>query len=474
MKEHDNSPRLSKRDIILVVFKRKRVFFSIFIFTTLLVIIGSYVVPLPYKATAKIYVERGKSPIVTSISLPTIQYLAREEVLNSEIEIMGSRVVAERVVRELNLHENFGTKSAISMLVKVFKRIMYFFGLLDELEPMEASILTVQKKVKVKPAPKSDIIKISYIGDDPKLITEVVNTLIDTYLDRRVELFKTMGTKGFYTKQADLFKKKIEELRHEEQLVKAKWSIGQIKTEREGNQNQIENLETQLRSSRKKYIEIVGKIKGLEKSSSYVPFDERDGRYHLVDEMGSSLLELEMRKSSLGQEFKEDSQQIQGLKNQIKELQNSILESLNSIRQGLALRVDTIASQISLLEKQKQTFNKQESRLNALASSIQIAESSYSQYVSLQEQARLDEMGDVSLVNVKVLDYATVPPKPIFPKIVFMFLGAFISIVTAYGVILAMEYFDHTIDSIEDIEYSSNLRVFAVIPEISELPKEIL
>lgn len=460
--------RLSRRDILIVVFKRRGFFFSFFISTVILVIAATYTFPLPCKTVGKIIVERTKSPTIPSLAAAGANYLEREEVVNSEIEILGSRAVAEMVVDKLRFHEAPPKETFIKNSIRFFKEKLVLLGLIDQVNPREGAINLVRSDIKVKSVPKSNVIKLQYISDDPHLSAKLVNELMDAYLERRIELFKSKGARGFYEEQVKIFKDRISQLSRDEQGLRAKWSIGELKSERDSESRGMEDIKLQIRSAEKEIAELAGKIEALRRNTGYVPFNDREGRYNIVDTLGTSLLELELQKNKLEQDYKADNPQLSIVRTQIKEVNGRLLESLSSIKESLNSRLAVLRSQQNLSGKDKQDLNEREAKLQEITGEIALAEKSYMYYVDLMEQARLSESGLARLVNVKILDYAVPPQKPIFPRIVFIMIGFVFALITAYGVVLLIEYFDHTLDSIEDVEYFTDIPVYGLLPDVKD------
>lgn len=458
--------RLSRRDILIVIFKRRGFFFSFFTSTVLLVIVATYTLPLPCKTVGKIIIERTKSPSIPSMAAAGANYLEREEVVNSEIEILGSRAVAEMVVDRVKLHEIPPKESLIKNSIKYIKEKLIFLGLIDRVSPREGAISLVQKEIKVKSVPKSNVIKLQYISDDPNLSAQLVNELMEAYLDRRIELFKSKGARTFYKEQAQIFKERMNKLSREEQTLRAKWSIGELKSERDSENRGMEDIKLQIRTAEKELAEITDKIDSVRHNTGYVPFNDREGRYYIVDTLGASLLELELQQNKLEQDYMPDNPQLAVIRAQIKKVNSRLLEALNSIGQSLKVRLVLLRSQQNLSGKDKQNLNEREGKLQEIAGEITLAEKSYMYYFDLMEQARLSESSLARLVNVKILDYAVVPQKPIFPRIIFILIGIVFAGITAYGVVLIIEYFDHTLDSSEDVEYFTDIPVFGVLPDV--------
>jgi len=465
MEENKSKIGFSKRDILLVIFKHEVSFFSILLITTVMVSVCVYTLPLPHKALGTLIVERTKArtiPNLISNSMP----IERDEVMNTEIEILQSRRVAEMVVDKLLFHELPSSKKPLAKAIRRIKQYLYDIGLLDQVDPRTGAIATIMEKVKVKTVPLSNVIKISYVNIEPEQSSQVINAMMDAYLERRSEIYKDSGAQDFYLQQANLFKKELESLRHKERQLKIEQANSKASNEVEATSGALENLGMQLRNALIRHAEIKENIHSLDKTSSYVPINDKDGSYHIIDTMGSRLLELEMEKSKLNQMFKPGSIEITRIENEINGLKKSLADSLNSISNNFLTRIKILETQIKSLEEGKQLKIVYDARLDEIASSIGFVEQSYNNYLSLQEQARLNENTKADLGNVKVLDYALVPIKPVFPKAVFIIVGFIVALATAYWVVLIREYFDNRIDSEEDIEHRVGLQVFCTLPKV--------
>src|SRR5688500_16884100 len=94
---------VSKRDIAFLFFKRKNQILLAFVVTLVLTTISSYIGPRTYEANATIYMVRNLPPVAATGPTTLNQVLDRREVLNSEVDLITSRAVAEQVADELGL-----------------------------------------------------------------------------------------------------------------------------------------------------------------------------------------------------------------------------------------------------------------------------------------------------------------------------------------------------------------------------------
>ncbi len=468
MNTNESAPRtgISVRDIIKVVFKQKKIFISIIASTTVLVLLGAYILPLPHKAEAKIYVDRSKVNTIPGISQYGLRYLEREEILNTEVEVILSRPVAEKVVDQLGLDKPHDDETVFDGIGDFFDGVISMTGLVNEVSLRAAAINSVQRKIKVKPVPKSNVINISYLGTDPEKITNVVNTVADAYIEIRRELQKSRGLHSFYTAQVALFKEELDALNERDHALRSEWSVNRLELERQSVAAELSVLKKEFLEKSGEYASIELRINDMKRSGNYTPFDSNVMRYLAIDQMGSQLLDLQLSKNKLVQMYKPGSSKISDVEAEIVALKADMLKSLESIKSGLKLKVNDFERKIDLLDRKKSTLNDQESVLSEIATAIQVAEKSYLNYKGLEEQARLSDVSDSEGLNVMILSYAAEPEAPIFPRFIFIVVGFIFSVFAAYGTALLLEYFSHVLDTPEDVEYFSGLKVVAVIPDV--------
>src|SRR5439155_8257178 len=92
---------LTKRDLAYLVFKRKHQILGVFAVTLILATMGTYFAPRSYVASATVYVVRNLSPIASAAPSTLNIVLDRKEVLNSEVDLITSKAVAEQVADTL-------------------------------------------------------------------------------------------------------------------------------------------------------------------------------------------------------------------------------------------------------------------------------------------------------------------------------------------------------------------------------------
>src|SRR3990167_5657306 len=272
----DNLSRgfLSKRDIVNLIFKRKNQIVYTFLVTVILVFVGSYVVPLQFSAFSTVYVKRNIPPIPNLSAQHLV--LDRAEVINSEVELIKSRAVVEKVVEILlamgeGPKKEAGTTASIVVVVKaVLKPIksaiddfLVAIGLVDRASEREGMINSLRDTLAVKPVVNSNIVTIGYNSANPKFAATVVNTVTKVYLEESHGLEKRQGVLELYNEQLEESQSAIKKLEEEFHSLKQSASIVAIDDQIKLKLQELTALNTSLNQSRGERTEITRKIATL-------------------------------------------------------------------------------------------------------------------------------------------------------------------------------------------------------------------
>lgn len=207
---------MSKREILVFLFKRKWSLILTVFTTTLLVTAFVYLLPTSYTATSKVLVEPTKSP-----TLVTEQRFGADvaQVLYTEIEIVLSRTVMEAVVDKLQLDKRQGTPGPVAAFFEGIKDGLVGFGLLDPPNPREGWIRDLLKDVKVKPVLDTHVFTIAYSDQNPIQAAAVVNAITDAYLSNHSRIYSYENAVEFYRTSTDRAKKEIDRLKQAQNRV---------------------------------------------------------------------------------------------------------------------------------------------------------------------------------------------------------------------------------------------------------------
>ncbi|WP_455389192.1 GumC family protein, partial [Petrachloros mirabilis] len=230
---------MSPRDFLRIVFKRKIQILVVLVVSVGIVGIASFSATPTYEATAQLLVKIGMEAVYAPIlpmgdSTPIVR-MTRQEQINSEIEILKSRFLAEKVMESLGpegLYKDSNNTSKGGFLGSLFHSV----GTTQSPDQNAVSSTQtgtdkLQQNTVVEPVKDSNVINIRFKHDDPQLAAKVVNTLVKLYLDRHLQVHKNPQSSAFFGKQSQILEDELKQA--EENLNKFKKEHDLISLEEE-------------------------------------------------------------------------------------------------------------------------------------------------------------------------------------------------------------------------------------------------
>ncbi len=204
---HDGRTTISKRDILVFLFKRKWCLLTVTLSVTLLVTAFVYLLPTSYTATAKVLVEAGRSP-----TLRTEARLGTEvaEALYTEIEIVLSRTVMEAVVDKLGLDRLPGPSTPIGLFIAEVRARLTELGLLDDVPARERWVRALLRDIDVKPILDTHVFTIRFSNQNPQLAADIVNAVTDEYMENHLRIYSYENAVSFYRDNMERAKRELD------------------------------------------------------------------------------------------------------------------------------------------------------------------------------------------------------------------------------------------------------------------------
>ncbi len=497
---------LTKRDLAYVLFKRKTQIFSVFFATLLFTTAGAYLVPRSYVASATVYVVRNLSPIAapTPTSLNTV--LDRKEVLNSEVDLITSRAVAEQVADELMASNHAAPKrekappsavvQALRGGVERTRGMLARIGLIDPPpNEREGWISSLQQSIEAQPGLNSDFITITGTADDPVYAALVVNTFTKVYIGRRLELFKRPGLEEFYETHIRRARATIDEIDGRIRTLKTDSGVVSEEEQLRLKLHELSGLNDELSRVRIEIREVeerTGALRArIQSQPDHVVSSRILERNPALVDLQKKAVDLEAERAVQLNQFQHDSPVIQDLDKSIERLQRAAASQpetvvgsestvQNSVRTMLltdlyraeadytakVARERTLIGQIDALSRQIRAVDTTASELRELAAASATASKTYATYVQQREDARIASATNAGVTNLHVINEATPPSRPKYPRLLTVLIGAGVGLFMGIALAFVSELFSHTLNRREDVERELELPVLATIPEV--------
>ena len=485
-------------DIVRIAFKRKWIIFllsSVFMF---FVLFSSLIKTPEYRATARIMIEESDSGVTNldDVLAPRGYYSENRlgTYFNTQLILLRSRTLAERVALKMDLASRPELQQALGPALKPVRVITDLFTLRflrakkeevdsDQIEnfiPLEGQAMplasTVLRGLEVVPIVETRLVDISHTSSNPVLSADIANHLTNEFINYTVEMryAPTQQATEFLQGQIAQIKREIDA--KERELQRYSTEKGIVVSEDSGSalsQNyerfSKESMDARMDkiSKETKYREllkmdvdtippyyedqVIGDLRSQyfsvqseynAKSGTYKPdYPEMKELAGRMDSLKSTLRsELRKARDTAYQEYKEAVSKEERMKN---ELQGSLDEVQNS--GSTAIYAQSLQSDIT---NKRTLLNSLDQRLN--------------------ESMATARLKGYATSNIKIIDLALVPPKPLSKNttrnlILALMLGVFLGA----GIAFLAEYLDNTIRDPEEIEKTLDLPSLGIIPFVS-------
>lgn len=427
---------------------------GIFLSVVIITVVATLVFPKKYLATTSVLLDVRPDPVS---SQQAISPLSAMSFLATQIDVIESRAVAQRVVRALRLDQNQQLKQDWLNDTK---------GKGD----FEAWLATLMSKgLKVKPSRESNVIEITYQGANPAFAAAMANAFAQAFIDVTVQ-FRTTPAKqysDFFEERAKLAREKLETA--QQRLAAAQKERGIVATE--------ERLDVEML----RLTDLSQQVLALRANRSDAENRSRESLRNpsassevlnnaLVSNLKSELARSEARLQELSERYGDSHPQILAERANIAKLQSKIQSETTLVSRSLSATSRVSSSRESEIsaayEAQKAKILKMKesrSELALLEREVESAQRIYEAIMARLNQTNLE--GSSSQAGIMVLSQAAEPAEPSSPKMLLnlpiaMVLGALLGMLAT----LVLELVDRRVRAETDLTQLLQVAVLGALP----------
>jgi tyrosine-protein kinase Etk/Wzc len=335
--------------------------------------------------------------------------------------------------------------------------------------PFNKAVITLRERTAVGEASKkTNVIRVSVEHADPALARDIANTLAGAYLAQNLvqKGQEATQTLEFIETQLDTIRGNLESGELElDQLKSAKgiFILSQTAQKLIGQITQLEITKAELELQYRQITQLSDNLQSAGRTEAPYILGAVSLPDPLVTGMISQLSSKLVELRGLREELTEDNPRITLLKSQIDELKLKIRAGVANGKSALSNRLATVINIIGNYEAQLNKLPQAERELAALTRRSEVDAELYTFLLKKHEEARIARAGIVG--NVRVLDPSLSPDKPVSPRkkrnLAMALLAGLL-----FGITLALwlEFTDDSIKSIEDVERDLGLNSYGVIP----------
>jgi len=387
---------------------------------------GVFLLPDKYEATSKLLMSNE------SMMGPLLKGLAAESNLTREMASLMRRTLLsrpnlERVIDRTDLHL-----------------------MLDSRHHKEELIRDLGAKIQVKGDERSKVYSISYIDEDPRLVTDVVKQLTNIFIEHSIGATRkdTSVTREFLDREIATYEAKLREAEERLKEFKKK-NIGLMPSEGQTYFSQLNDKMSKLELARLELAEARKRQAAIESQLAKIPPIVPQQSDEIVDEaLGQEIAQLRSQLENLRSQYTDEypgiveaEQRLNALLAQQQRSRQALLGSPTTTpeaatviiesRQNLLLelskakgdvgaltvRVNGLKKQVDTLKKNVNVMPKVEAQLAQLDRDYDIIKETYEGLVQRREATSLSDQAETSASDFQfqVIEAPVLPTLPVSP-----------------------------------------------------------
>jgi uncharacterized protein involved in exopolysaccharide biosynthesis len=434
-----------------------------------------------YESSAKIMVlPKPSDESVITPGADSRQYLSRgvsNQDINTEIQLLNSKVVINNTLKYYGKYD-----SASNQTPEKQSKLNFFDKLSlknNQLTDIEKKAKTLSGSLDIEPILNSNMITVSLESPYQGEVAEVLNKLLEYYLEYRIKSFSIGDTQAFYGEQKEFYGKKLSEALGKLKNFSGQWNIVNMESQTSASialisdfQTQTNNLEVLIAENQAR-IDQIGK--GFEIKGNQFVLSKEMRRMPVIVELAKGLVPLLIKRTEISKTFTKNSREYKQIDDQIAMLRREMkMETMNATKtnnlenQTLKIRRDLLKKKINDLKQESKNFQEKKEEYEALSLDVVLARNNYLKYGEKKEDSRLFAKRDASnLANVLIAEAATTPsrpksPKPLIALTVSIFLGLFAALILPF----ILETMDTKLKTSDDVENILSVPVVCTYNEL--------
>ena len=427
-----------------------------------------------YLSKATIVIAPDENKIVNIEEVYSLESMQNR--VNNQIAILKSEEVIDYIVEDEKNELEFKNLYS-SMERSFFVRILSKNPIIDK--DYIKGIL--RSNFNVKNLPRSDVLELSFVSNNPKISQLALKNIIDSYqryeIDSKIQITNYANTKiterlKDLTVQMDEADVKLAQYKRENDLV----DTGNVK---ELKIKEIQSISTRILDAKKKYQEQQNDLLAIKVAEGDVDallaIEDLNNREE-ISNIKNNLSANESNIQSLLLIYTEKHPKVTQAYEQNSSLENQLKKILDETIQKKAFELSNLKTFIKLsndeLDKAKNELRFIEEKEAGMMKYVREVESSRKLYETfLQRVKETNEAQNLQVSKIKIIETPTLSQEPFSPNPKKNFiLAIIISFFGFYTLIFYREMNTSTISSPETIE-NYGLTHIGILPKVAELKK---
>lgn len=404
------------------------------------------------------------------------------EPLATQAQVVLSRPIAEKTVKELNLQDEEG----------------------NPLEPE-----TLLKGLTAEPVAGTDVLEVTYKSDDPELAAAVVNKTMEGYIENNIETNRAqaVAARKFLEGQVPRIQARVSRAEEDLRRFKEENKVVSLVDEAAQTVKTIAQLEQQIATTEAELANVSSQVAEVEQQLDLTPEEAvaasalsqstvlQNLRIQLREVMGELAVErarykpghptiknLERTEANLKALIEEQIILVLGDKpagvtlasGKTQALENlefsreghmtvQAYANLEAERLGLASELDVLLKKRATYKEQTKSFPRLEQKLGEMQRKLEIAQSTYQVILGKLQEAQVAENQNVG--NARIISPATEPQKPVpSKKKLVIAAGGVMGILLGLAIAFLLDLIDGSVKTVKEAKELFGYTLLGIIP----------
>lgn len=459
--------QLGVRQLIDILKRRWMLIALITVGVTALTIIGTFLVTPKYDATGRLKIDPTLRSVTDESDPCNTSPQTDQSRIETEIAILKSRTVAERVVRDLNL-----TQDRDFVDEDTYAR--------GKDAVLEEALGSFDKAVDVEKQENSFIVNATARSSSPEKSARIVNALMRTYIDNSVN--RRTGTAA---QQSQFLDQRLRTLASEIQGLEARIASyrgragiveGGGVTQGTVTDQQISPLTIQLAQAEAEAASARANLTAAQQQvasgnigavssvlSSNVITELQRQRAEAVRDKA----QIDARYGTKHPESIRSAQQLEAIDQALRDEQRRILGGLEASARSAEASAAALRRQLAGLRGEQAVNNRAAVSADALEREAKAKQAIYDQLAQTQQRTSEAQRNQESIASI--VEEAVPPIRPSVPnKPLFAVLGAVLGVILGLAAALVVELLTASVRTAEDVEYKLRLPFLTSSPRLGK------
>ncbi|MCC6076907.1 GumC family protein [Pseudomonas sp. GCM10022188] len=448
-----------------------------------------------YRAGATLLIEQQAAKVVSIEQVYGLEGTGNEY-LQTQFEMLKSRALAERVVKQLNLttHPEFDPRQQPEPLIDIAGLLANFNlnqvvpatlpeDLEEGVDPTEAQIFDEVTKefmehISVAPQGKSQLVRVEVEMEDARMATKAANALANGFIESQMEATMEMSmtaTNWMNTRLTELrdtlkqAEDRLQAFREKENLVDVDGVATISAAELSQTGDRMIDARRQRAEAESMYRQVQASRGGGWEKLATIPAVLGDP---LIQQFKANQAKAQAKVDELGKRYGARHPTMEAARTELAAASASLRGQVEQVVAGIERNYqlamaneNSLQASFNANKSQIQDISRKEFKLRELQREVDANRALYDTFMTRLKETTAT--ADLESANARVVDKAVLPTEPVKPKkALIVAIAGMLALFAGVGLTLLLEMLNNTFKGTEEIENKLNLPVLGILPLI--------